>query len=269
MKSHYLWALLAVSVTLNLVGAFATYKAVRYRQVLSHYQEWLQTAERKAREVESSMLAGNPYRDENALLGQRVRQGEAPEVIFYGASITRGWDLSSSFPGERFVNRGMGGKILPYLVLHFRENVIDLHPRFVTIKACAINMTPELPAESVQQSFMNLCDLARANGIAPIAATMLPAREEAESFFPGYSVSGSIRRFNEWVLTYARERSIPVVDYYRVLADERGFLPPGLSRDDLHPNVEGYRRMAGEFQSVWKEISDKSANGTSERKGSS
>ena len=254
MKTQTLMALLAISLLLNLAGAFAVYKALRYRQAISQYQDWLQAAEGKARDAEAKLLAGNPYRAENTRLIQAAAGGKGPEVIFYGASITRNWDLAASFPGENFVNRGMGGKLLPYLTLHFRENVIDLHPRFVVIKTCGINMTPELPPETVRQSFMNLCQLAEANGITPIVATMLPARAEAESLFPGYSVSGHIREFNEWAVAYAGQHAWPVVDYYRALADEKGFLPEPLSRDPLHPSAEGYRLMAGAFRSTWDRV---------------
>jgi lysophospholipase L1-like esterase len=254
MKTQTLMALLAISLLLNLAGAFAVYKALRYRQAISQYQDWLQAAEGKARDAEAKLLAGNPYRAENARLIQAAAGGKGPEVIFYGASITRNWDLAASFPGENFVNRGMGGKLLPYLTLHFRENVIDLHPRFVVIKTCGINMTPELPPETVRHSFMNLCQLAEASGITPIVATMLPAREEAETLFPGYSVKRNIHQFNEWAAAYARERSYPLVDYYQALADEKGFLPASLSRDALHPSAEGYRVMTEAFQSAWQAV---------------
>jgi hypothetical protein len=254
MKTQALMIVLAVSLCLNLLGAFAAYKAVRYRQAIGEYQEWLQAAERKARQAESDLLAANPYREENARLIRQAAGGRTPAVVFYGASITRNWDLAASFPGENFINRGMGGKLLPYLTLHFRENVIDLHPRFVVIKACAINMTPELPAETVRHSCMNLCELAEANGITPIVATMLPAREEAESRFPGYSVNRNIREFNEWALAYAAQHGWPVVDFHRALADGKDFLPEALSRDALHPSAEGYRLMAETFRSTWDQV---------------
>jgi hypothetical protein len=44
------------------------------------------------------------------------------------------------------------------------------------------------------------------------------------------------------------------VDYYRALADEKGFLPEPLSRDPLHPSAEGYRLMAGAFRSTWDRV---------------
>lgn len=263
MKTQVLMIVLAGSLLLNLLGAFAAFKAVRYRQAIAEYQEWLQAAERKARNAESNLLAANPYREENARLMPQVSAGKGPEVVFYGASITRDWDLAAGFPGRNFANRGMGGKLLPHLTLCFRENVIDLRPRFVVIKACGINMTPELPPETVRRSFMNLCELAEANGITPIVATMLPARAEAESRFPGYSVSRHIQEFNGWVVAYARQHGWPVVDYHRALADEKGFLPETLSRDVLHPSAEGYRLMADAFRSTWNQVSTELKTGPS------
>jgi hypothetical protein len=246
--------LLGLSVLLNLAGAFATWQAFRYRRAIGNYQEWLRNAERKAREVEARMLAENPYAEDNRRLQADHAPGQGPAAVFYGASITRNWDFATYFPGEDFVNRGMGGKILPYLTLHFRENVIALHPRFVVIKACAINMTPELPGTVVRESFTNLCDLARANGITPVVATMLPATREAEGYFRDYSVAAHIRQFNEWAVDFSREKGYPLVDYYTVLADEDGFLRESLSQDALHPSAEGYRRMTDAFRTVWDRL---------------
>src|SRR3981081_146328 len=69
------------------------------------------------------------YREANAAL-----QPPAPSenrVVFFGDSITDMWKLDVSFPGKPYINRGISGQTTPQLLIRFRPDVIDLHPKVV------------------------------------------------------------------------------------------------------------------------------------------
>ena len=263
MKLNALLVILILSLIGNLAAGYLLYKTIRYRQVLAKYQDWLQKAEAKARLTEANLVSANPYAEDNRQL--QTNPSHRPDVVFYGASITRGWNLDEFFSGQNFVNRGMGGKILPYLMLHFRDNVLELKPRFVVIKACAINITPEMPVETVQDCVRDMSELAVANGITPLLATMLPARREAEDYFPGFSVAEGIKQFNQWLVTFATDHKYTLVDYYTPLQDGQGFFQDSLSRDALHPSPEGYRVMADTFGKIWTTLASEHALTAKER----
>ncbi|HEV7136970.1 MAG TPA: GDSL-type esterase/lipase family protein, partial [Steroidobacteraceae bacterium] len=56
-------------------------------------------------------------------------------VVFIGDSITEGWRLENSFAGKPYVNRGISGQTSSQILLRFRQDALDLHPRVVVILA--------------------------------------------------------------------------------------------------------------------------------------
>ena len=56
-------------------------------------------------------------------------------VVFFGDSITDIWKLEDYFPGKPYLNRGIGGQTTPQMLVRFRQDVIDLHPKAVVILA--------------------------------------------------------------------------------------------------------------------------------------
>src|ERR1700687_2119195 len=73
------------------------------------------------------------YRDANAAL-KPPAAGEN-RVVFFGDSITDLWKLEDYFPGKPYLNRGIGGQTTPQMLVRFRQDVIDLHPKIVVILA--------------------------------------------------------------------------------------------------------------------------------------
>jgi len=122
------------------------------------------------------------YRADNAALGP-VGQSEQ-RVVFYGDSITDGWgrrpNTGEFFPGKPYVNRGISGQTTPQMVVRFRQDVINLHPAAVLILAgtndVAGNTGPMTP-EMTEDNFRSMIDLAKANGIRVIVASITPAAD--------------------------------------------------------------------------------------------
>ena len=185
------------------------------------------------------------YASENATLAAT----EPGRVVFYGDSITDAWGRrggSVFFPGKPYVNRGISGQTTQQMVARFRQDVIDLHPQAVVILAgtndIAGNTGPETP-ETIEDNFRSMVDLARANGIKVVLASVLPAAN-----FPWRpSVAdppGRIRALNEWLKGYAAEQHVVYLDYYTPMAGPDGGMKPGIAIDGVHPNVAGYAIMA-------------------------
>ena len=189
----------------------------------------------------------NRYKAENASLGV-VAPGE-DRVVFYGDSITDAWgrrpDTGEFFPGKPYVNRGISGQTTPQMVVRFRQDVINLHPRVVVILAgtndIAGNTGPMTP-EMTEDNFRSMVDLAKANGIRVIVASILPAADYP--WKPGMAPAGKIKTLNAWLAGYATNHSIAYLDYYSAMADDNGGMKAGLSSDGVHPNAKGYAIMA-------------------------
>jgi len=201
-------------------------------------------------EVMRAKLADWPqlgrYRIDNATLGP-VPTGEQ-RVVFYGDSITDFWgrreDTGEFFPGQPYINRGISGQTTPQMVVRFRQDVIDLHPAVVVILGGTNDVagnTGLMTAEMTEDNFRSMVDLAKANGIRVIIASILPTAD-----FPwrrGLAPAPKIKALNEWLQEYCAKQSLTYLDYYSAMVAAEGGMKPGISFDGLHPNARGYAIM--------------------------
>jgi lysophospholipase L1-like esterase len=193
------------------------------------------------------------YRDTNTATAAPVK-GEQ-RVVFFGDSITDGWDdpkYGGFFPGKPFVNRGISGQTTAQMLVRFRPDVIALRPRVVVILAgtndIAGNTGPTTLA-AIGDNLASMADLARANGIRVVLASLLPISDT--ELRDGKPIMQSVRRppdkilaLNEWLKAYAAEHQLVYLDYFSAMVDAKGALKDELSDDGLHPNLQGYEVMA-------------------------
>ena len=185
------------------------------------------------------------YREENAKLGPPA-PGEN-RVVFMGDSIIDAWgrQIGSFFPGKPYVNRGISGQTTPQMLVRFRPDVIALKPKVVVILAgtndIAGNTGPTTP-EMIQDNLMSMVDLAKANGIRVVLASVLPAHDFP--WRPGLNPAGKIAALNAWIRDYAARNGIVYLDYYSAMVDGRQGLKAELTFDGVHPNAAGYAVMA-------------------------
>jgi lysophospholipase L1-like esterase len=185
------------------------------------------------------------YREENAKL-PAPEAGQA-RVVFMGDSITDAWGrkYGKFFPGKPYVNRGIGGQTTPQMVLRFRPDVIDLHPKVVVILAgtndIAGNTGPATLAE-IEGNLASMVQLAHANKIKVVLSSVMPVCD--------YIKPQTARRppekiiaLNAWIQNYAKEQKLVYLDYYTALIDDQKVLKKELTYDGLHPNDAGYEVM--------------------------
>ncbi|WP_158944442.1 SGNH/GDSL hydrolase family protein [Granulicella sp. S190] len=187
------------------------------------------------------------YQADNAALAPVTAAGEQ-RVVFYGDSITDAWgrlpNTGEFFPGKPYVNRGISGQTTPQMVVRFRQDVIDLHPAAVLILAgtndVAGNTGPMTP-QMTEDNFRSMIDLAKANGIRVIVASILPAADYP--WKPGLAPSPKIRALNDWLKRYCVNHSVTYLDYYSAMVGADGGMKLGISFDGVHPNAQGYAIM--------------------------
>jgi lysophospholipase L1-like esterase len=87
-----------------------------------------------------------------------------------------------------------------------------------------------------------MADLARANHIRVVLASVLPA-----SGYPWKGSAGNpaekIRSLNDWLKSYAAQQGITYLDYYSAMVGPDGGMKPSISIDGVHPNAAGYAIM--------------------------
>lgn len=184
------------------------------------------------------------YQKDNA----KVQPPAANEdrVVFMGDSITDGWGRRTGdfFPGKPYINRGISGQTTPQMLVRFRQDVVNLHPKAVVINAGINDIagnTGPTTLEAIENNLMSMADIARYNGIRVILASVTPAR--AFGWRPGVDPRAEIRALNAWMKDYADKHNIVYLDYYSALVDSDGGMREGLSTDGVHPTAAGYAIM--------------------------
>jgi lysophospholipase L1-like esterase len=193
------------------------------------------------------------YRDANAKVAPPAK-GEN-RVVFMGDSITDSWQnpkFGGFFPGKPYLDRGISGQTTPQMLIRFRPDVIALRPKAVVILAGTNDIagnTGPTTLEAIEGNLASMSELARANGIRVVLASLLPIsdyekRDEKPIVQTTRRPPEQIRALNDWMRRYAAENGATYLDYYSATVDDKGFLKDELSDDGLHPNAKGYAVMA-------------------------
>ena len=170
-------------------------------------------------------------------------------VVFFGDSITDGWELNQFFPGKPYVNRGIGGQITGQMLGRMNVDVIDLQPTAMVFLGGTNDIARDVPQDVIYSNIEAITMLAEAAGIIPILGNLLPVSDYHAETNPRYRRTEArplrqIREVNAWLRQFCEAKGYILIDYYSAFADEQGQLPANLAEDGLHPNTEGYKIMA-------------------------
>lgn len=186
----------------------------------------------------------NHFKEANSTVPEL--QDNENRIVFMGNSITIGWlnNRPEFFEGKPYINRGISGQTTPQMLIRFRQDVIDLNPKVVTILAgtndIAGNTGPST-LEMIMDNIKGMAELAHANGIKVILSSTLPAYDYP--WKPGLEPSGKIIALNKMIKEYAETNGHIYLDYFSAMVDERNGLPKKYAEDEVHPTVEGYKVM--------------------------
>jgi lysophospholipase L1-like esterase len=189
------------------------------------------------------------YRAENAALAAPAANEK--RAVFIGDSITDYWKLADYFPTKTYVviNRGVDGQSTPEMLVRFRQDVIDLHPKVLVVLAGTndiAGVTGSTRNQDIEANYASMAELARVHRIRVVFASLLPAYnytpESKESF--ALRPPERILALNAWLKDYCVKNNFIYLDYFSALVDDKGMLRRDLSDDGLHPNPAGYKIMA-------------------------
>ncbi len=172
---------------------------------------------------------------------------KAPKAVLMGDSITDFWYRRDTafFEAQNFAGRGISGQVTSQMLVRFRRDVIDLHPRYVVILAGINDIARNngyISLENILGNLVSMCELARANKIRPVLCTLVPS--DRCDWIPELTgVAALVTELNEMIRNYARQNHIPLVDYAKVLSDGNGVILDGVTKDSVHPVIEGYKLM--------------------------
>ena len=167
-------------------------------------------------------------------------------------------DQDAFFAARGYVSRGISGQTTSQMLVRFRADVLDLHPQVVVICGGTNDIAQNtgyisLPhilgnlVSMVELARMNfsaadkMVELARANGIAPVLCSLLPAREFG--WRKELEPAPLIIELNAMIREYARRENVPYVDYHAAMSEADGGMVAAYTYDEVHPTAAGYDVM--------------------------
>ena len=186
----------------------------------------------------------NYYRNANTLLENPTENED--RVVFMGNSITEFWENvhPDFFVGKTYVNRGIAGQTTSQMLLRFRADVVNLHPKVVVFLGGTNDIagnTGDVSLDIIEDNIFSMIELATSNDISVVLCSVLPVFDY--SWSTGKEPAEKIIELNEALRFYAETHGIAFVDFHSPMKDDRNGLRYELGEDGVHPNVDGYLIM--------------------------
>jgi len=172
---------------------------------------------------------------------------KTPVAVLMGDSVTQGWfeKHGEFFADGTFLGRGISGQVTSQMLIRFRRDVVDFHPKYAVILAGINDIARNqgyIAKENIYGNIVSMCEIAKANKIKPVICSILPStligwRKEIGN------PAADIIWINEQLKAYAKANHCIYVDYFNAMVEPDGDMPETLSKDRVHPTLEGYLIM--------------------------
>ena len=174
----------------------------------------------------------------------REKQKGEVRVVFLGDSIFEGWSVARPdfFKGKPYINRGISGQVTAQMLLRFQEDVANLKPDVLVLKA-GINDIAENAGAYDQQKTLNniksIVQLAKENKIKVVLCSVLPANRFV--WRPALTPADKVIDLNSALQAYAKQENVLYLDLYAAVVDDKKGMKAAYANDGVHPTVEGYK----------------------------
>jgi lysophospholipase L1-like esterase len=153
--------------------------------------------------------------------------------------------LMQQHPEWNVLNRGVNGERSDQIAARFDRDVVAVHPAAVIVIAGVNDIYQDRPAAAVIAELGAMYQRAAVSGIPVVAGSIVPFNTATPA------QNQAMHAVNAWIAgEAARREHVAFADTRRVAAapDDPDRLAG--SPDGLHPDVEGYRRMANAIDPV-------------------
>ena len=147
--------------------------------------------------------------------------------------------LAQAHPDWRVLNRGVNGERADEIAARFDRDVLAVAPDAVIILAGVNDVYQGRSVEHVTHHLAAMYARARAAHVPVVAGSIVPYNTA------GDDQNARMREINRWIAEQAnRDANLTFVDTRRAAASPDDPDRLAGSPDGLHPDIEGYRRMA-------------------------
>jgi lysophospholipase L1-like esterase len=147
--------------------------------------------------------------------------------------------LRAAHPDWRVLNHGVNGERSDQIAARFDRDVLAHTPALVIVIAGVNDMYQGRSAAHVTAELTGIYARARAAGILVVAGSIVPYNTATPA------QNAAMREINLWIAGVPeRDRNVSFVDTRAAVADAANPDRLAGSPDDLHPDIDGYLRMA-------------------------
>lgn len=157
--------------------------------------------------------------------------------------------LHSRHPDWQVLNRGVNGERSDQIAARFDRDVVQAQPAAVVIIAGVNDVYQGRPAAAVTAQLRAMYDRAATARIPVVAGSIVPYNSATNA------QNDAMHAVNAWIAAEsARDPHLRFVDTRRAVAAPGDPDRLAGSPDGLHPDVDGYRRMADAIEPVLRDV---------------
>jgi len=157
--------------------------------------------------------------------------------------------LMQAHPDWRVLNRGVNGERSDQIRARWARDVAAAHPAAVVIIAGVNDVYQGRPVSHVLAELRAMYDLAAAAGIPAVAGSIVPYDTATPE------QNAKMREINAWIRAEAgRDPNVTFADTRAAAASDHDPDRLRSSPDGLHPDADGYRRMAAVIAGALEQV---------------
>lgn len=171
------------------------------------------------------------------------------DLVLFGDSITRRFDLSRYLPNEyRILNSGIGGDNIQNMIRRLYSDVLNLNPRNVlfmgginNLRNCLINNDDFIKCKyELMSGYKEIINQCKKNNVNLTMCLIIKNHETNLNFSV---LNNWIDEVNNEIRELCINEEIGLINYNEVLTNEYGQLKLDLALDGLHPEEVGFLKM--------------------------
>ncbi len=164
---------------------------------------------------------------------------ESPPAGYGDEKSQYAYWMMRAHPSWEVLNRGINGERSDQVLARFRRDAAGEEPRFIVILAGVNDIYQGYPVDFAEGNLLRMYEMALKINATPVACSVLP--------YDSMNSRQAIRRrdLNMWIADKSATLAIPFCDTAKAAADPENADRLDGTPDGLHPDVEGYKKMAG------------------------
>lgn len=170
-------------------------------------------------------------------------------IVFFGDSITEGYNVKEFFDEYRVVNSGISGNTTKDLINRIDNDLYDYNPSIIIIEIGTNDLRAGIKDEEIINNLKIIIKGIRKNrknasilieSIYPINRNM--CKDDWNNTSPDYT-NKHIIELNKKIKKLCKQEHIKYIDVFQSLLDEEKNLKEVYSKDGLHPTDLGYYKV--------------------------